>query len=591
MRERWRKRRMDRKIVEMLRGGASVKGVARSLHVAKRRIRVVRERAQAQGYLEADGGPGRTALPPYPEAIFPEAVDGRSVRPSEAQELLEPHQAWIREHLEAGWHAVTVWEELPVTGIRRSSFYRFLQRHQLRRWGESDRVIPEIRHQPGEALILDWGRLRLVTDAATGRKRVLWMFVGVLGYSRWMMVRLVWRMETVTTLQAIESMFRQMGGVPFKVTIDNPKCFALEASDYEPLLSPAVERFGSHYGVLIECLPPGDPEKKGKVERLMPYGRRLYEAHGEAWLGLEESQAYLERKVVLANERRHGTTLRRPKQVWEQEEASALRPLPALSYEVEEFSEGIVRQDGHVRFANKYYSVDGLYRKKSVTILGSAQQVWIYYRGKLLEVHARITDPQQTKSTKPQHLRPWERTLENHSFYRQRAAALGPHVEEMILRLLSRGQGFIDTRKVWGILSLDKRYAAGPIDAACQRALELDLLSYRVVKQFLECQEKASERRSENRSGGGEAAGEGLVAPGRVARYQHVRPLSVYREQLDLFRPRETSEAPGGWAGNDAVRRGLPLLAGEDRGAETPAAGPERLRQASDKNPAEEERS
>ena len=156
---------MDRKIVEMLRSGESVRGVARSLHVAKRRIRVVRERAQEQGYLEADGGPGATALPPYPEAIFPDTADGRSARRSEAEELLEPHQAWIRERLEAGWHAVTVWEELPVAGIRRSSFYRFLERHQLSRLGENYRVIPEIRHQPGEALILDWGKLRTVSDA------------------------------------------------------------------------------------------------------------------------------------------------------------------------------------------------------------------------------------------------------------------------------------------------------------------------------------------------------------------------------------------------------------------------------------------
>ena len=78
-----------------------------------------------------------------------------------------------------------------------------------------------------------------------------------------MMVRLVWTMDTVTTLQAMEGMFRQIQGVPFKVTIDNPKCIALEASDYEPLLNPAVERFASHYGVVIECLPPADPEKKG----------------------------------------------------------------------------------------------------------------------------------------------------------------------------------------------------------------------------------------------------------------------------------------------------------------------------------------
>ena len=578
---------MDRKIVEMLRSGASVKGVARSLHVAKRRIRVVRERAQEQGYLEADGGPGPTALPPYPEAIFPDAADGRSARRSEAEEWLEPHRAWIRERLEAGWHAVTVWEELPVPGIRRSSFYRFLERHQLSRLGESYRVIPEIRHQPGEALILDWGKLRTVSDPETGRKRRLWMFVGVLGYSRFMMVRLVWTMDTVTTLQAIESMFRQIGGVPRKVTIDNPKCIALEASDYEPLLSPAVERFGSHYGVLVECLPPADPKKKGKVERQMPYGRRLYEAHGEAWLGLEESQAYLDRKVGLANERRHGTTLRRPKEVWEKEEASTLRPLPALSYEVEQFSEGIVRQDGHVRFANKYYSVEGLYRGKSVTILGSAQQVWIYYRGKLLEVHARITDPQQTKSTKPQHLRPWERAMEDHSFYRRRASALGPHVDEMIRRLLSQGQGFIDTRKVWGILSLDKRYAAEQIDAACERALELDLLSYRVVKQFLEREEKAAETKSEESS----PASEGIT-PRRRPRYQHVRPLSVYREQLELFTAREGSAAPGGPRRDDAGGRGLPLPAGDDGRAEGHGVAPGRVGPpASEKNLPEEERS
>ncbi len=371
---------MERKIVEMLQGGASVKRVARTLHVAKRRIRALREQAKKRGYLEADGRPGPVGLPPYPEAIFPDPVDGRSLRLSEAHQLLEPHRGWIRERLEAGWHAVTAWEELPVQGISRSSFYRFLEQHRLNRLGESYRVIPEIRHQPGEALLLDWGKLRNVTNPVTGRKRALWMFVGVLGFSRFMMVRLVWTMDTVTTLQAMEGMFRQIQGVPFKVTIDNPKCIALEASDYEPLLNPAVERFASHYGVVIECLPPADPEKKGKVERQMPYGRRLYEGHGEAWLGLEESQAYMDRKLVIANDRRHGTTLRRPKDVLVQEEAPALKLLPVLSYEVEQFSEGIVRQDGHVRFANKYYSVDEIYQGKSVVILGSAQQVSIYHQ-------------------------------------------------------------------------------------------------------------------------------------------------------------------------------------------------------------------
>jgi len=87
----------------------------------------------------------------------------------------------------------------------------------------------------------------------------------------------------MTTIDAIESMFREIGGVPERLTSDNPKCFAIEASPYEPLLNPGLELFLSHYKVQMECLPPADPQKKGKVERMMPYVRRIYEAHGKEW--------------------------------------------------------------------------------------------------------------------------------------------------------------------------------------------------------------------------------------------------------------------------------------------------------------------
>lgn len=532
-----RRRMMDRKIVEMLMSGVGVNEIGRSFHVAKRRIRALREKAKKRGYLAEDGCRGPVALSDYPEAIFPDDVDGRTLHLSASHQLLEEKREWIRERLEAGWHAVTVLEELPqdLKEISRSSFYRFLERHKLNRLGESYRVVPEIRHAPGEALILDWGKLRDAPDPITGRARALWMFMGVLGFSRLMMVRLVWTMDTMTTLRTIEEMFREIGGVPFKLTIDNPKCMALEASKYEPLLNPAAERFAAHYGTLIECLPPADPQKKGKIERQVPYGRRLYEAHGDAWLGIEESQAYMERKLVIANGRRHGTTLRHPKEVFVQEESKTLKALPVLAYEIEQFHEGVVRQDGHVRFVNKYYSLDEKYKGEKVVVLGGSKQISIYHQGKLLEVHARISDPNQSKSTKPEHLKPWERSMQDDSMYRRRASALGPYVDEMILRLLARGQGFIDTRKIWGILSLDKHYSAGQIDAACRRALELDHLSYRTVKSFLELDDFAALERSRAAGPGGETAS----ASPRVTAHKHVRPLSVYQEQLRFFTKEE----------------------------------------------------
>lgn len=539
MNQEVRRRHMDRKIVERLIQGEGINAIARVMQVGKKRVRTLCERAKEYGYLDKDGKPGQVPLPPYPEAIFPDKVDGRTLKLSDSHRLLKEYRPWIEERLLAGWHAVTVFEELPIKTISRSSFYRYLKGEKLNCISESHRIVPEIIHKPGEALVVDWGKLRSVIDPQTGKNRTLWMFTGVLGFSRYLMARLVWKIDVETTLRVLESMFQEIKGVPFKVTSDNPKCFALEASPYEPLLNPAYERFAAHYGTLIECLPPRSPKLKGKIERPIPFIRRLYEAHGDAWLGIEESQQYLDRKLSIANERKHGTTLQRPKDVFLNEEAKALKPLPALAYEIEQFHEGLVRKDGYVRFQNKYYSLDEKYKGEEVVVLGNSKLVSIYHKGRLLEVHERITNPHQSKSTKPQHLKPWERTLQDASFYCQRAARVGPHVEEMVHRLLKQGQGFIDTRKIWGILSLDKRYKAENIDAACKKALELDSLSFRTVRNILAWEElKAAEQKTEL-----VLSHPSAVEFPKKSQPEFVRPISEYEEQLPLLFSQEEGNA------------------------------------------------
>src|SRR4030065_24343 len=98
--------------------------------------------------------------------------------------------------------------------------------------------------------------------------------------------------------------------------------------------SSAVWAVAAPYGFTIECLPPADPEKKGKVERLMPYARRLYEAHGD-FVSREDSQQYLDRKLVLANQPPHRTTRRRPIDDLTREREH-LRALPAPAHDIEE---------------------------------------------------------------------------------------------------------------------------------------------------------------------------------------------------------------------------------------------------------------
>lgn len=383
-------------------------------------------------------------------------------------------------------------------------------------------MVPEILHTPGECLQLDWGKLRDVVDPESGVKRTLWAFVGVLGFSRYLMVRLVWSNDLGTTLDAIEGMFGELGGVPAKLTSDNPKCFALTASDFEPILNPMFERFASHYGVTIECLPPREPKKKGKVERMMPFVRRLYEAHGADWVGIEESQSYLDKKIALANERRHGTTCRRPIDDLLTLEAPQLKSLPVLAFEREEFSEGTVRKDGHVRFANKYYSTDEKLIGEDVFILANQRQVLLYHRGRLVEIHERLHDPHQSKQTKPHHRKPWERALLDGSLYRKRARAIGPDVERFVVILLEQGNGFIDTRKIWGVLSLDKAHSCDSINRACRDAITMQSYSYRTVKTL--CTLTPTE-----------TAGETTATKKPGEKHRYTRSLDEYQKQLELI--------------------------------------------------------
>ncbi|MGE3680328.1 MAG: IS21 family transposase [Bdellovibrionales bacterium] len=403
---------MERRVIELRVAGFTQRQICKKLKKGDRKVRQILEKAEAFGYLTG------TPLPVAPLAVFPEPPPAAVISASDVDELLMKYRTWIEERLVIGWSKVTVWEELPMQ-VGRSSFYRFLERHKLHRIGErgTSRLTPEIVHQPGEALIVDWGKLRSVRGE-DGKSKTLWAFVGVLGFSRYMMVRLVWTNDVPTTVTVLESMLKEIGGVPKRITSDNPKCFALEASKYEPLLNPVLERWSAHYGLCLECLPPADPKKKGKVERTMPYVRRLYEAHGDVWHGIEESQTYIDKKLAIANERRHGTTNLRPVDVFTEMEKQELKLLPALAFEVEEFHEGEVRNDGYVRFRNKFYSVGEEFKGRHAVVLGGKTQVSIYLDGKLVEVHERITSPHVSKSTKSHHLKPHERVMQDGAFYK-----------------------------------------------------------------------------------------------------------------------------------------------------------------------------
>lgn len=488
--------RVDRKIVEALGSGSSINHIKRTLKVSKERVREARDFALEYGYIEKSPESeiqlfifGPKKLPPFPEQIFPLKTDGRTERASDTDKILNPHRDWIKEHLDAKWHAQTIFEELP-TPVPRANFYRYLQRQKLYPTAHVlSKNVLEIIHKPGEALQIDWGKLCTVTDG-NGKKIAVWVFIGVMGHSRYEMVRVVLKGDHKTTLTAIESMFEELGGVPQKVTSDNPKVFITKADRYEPVNNMLFERFAAHYSFIIEALPPRTPELKGKVERQVPYVRRLFESYDFTNFNVESAQAHINKKLVMANERRHGTILKKPIEVFLAEEAPELKKLPATKYRLEEIEMPTVRQDGYVRFNNKHYRIATELRGKSVIVIANTDHVSIYYEGRLLEVYDRIKDPYIVKACKDHFKEPWEKTLKDHGHYIARAKILGSHAGQFIEIVLSRGQGFVDNRVVWGLFNLDKSYYREDINEACRISIEVSAVNLGSVRQLLKFKPK-----------------------------------------------------------------------------------------------------
>jgi len=493
---------VDRKIVEGLISSRSLTSLTKSTGKGKGYVIKIRDLSIEYGYVEFASVEGKSKLfmagakpiPPFPEALFP-LHDGRSERPAETDKVLEPKRLWVKERLELGWSPQTIFEELPLA-VPRSNFYRYLHRQNLMSASPSKNII-ELIHQPGECLQVDWGKLFDVVDRKTGKKKTIWIFIGVLGHSRFEMARVVESLDYGTTIEILISMLEELGGVPRKLTSDNPKVFVRKASEYEPLINPAFERFASAYGFTVEALPPAAPEKKGKVERMVPMKRRLFESYSIDDYTLESAQAHVNRKLQIANERKHGTHLQRPIDVFLNTEADKLKPLPPLRYELETIVSATVRADGYLRFENKFYRVDPRLKKQEALVIANSSQLSIYVSGRLLEVYDKITDKFETKACKDHYKESWEKTLNDHGHYLNRAGQMGVHVEKFINIVLARGEGFVDTRVVWGLLTLNKKYENVDIDRACQSALELSQVNLTTVRQLLNLMAKPIRKKSD----------------------------------------------------------------------------------------------
>ncbi len=482
---------------EVLRGwleGAGLRKVAERAGVDRKTARRYVVAAQSQGLCQDAGV----------EALTDELVGAvvavvRPARPNghgAAWELLlgwqEQISAWVAGG--AGQPALSI-VKIEELLARQGCVvpYRTLHRFAVERCGfrVTSTTVRVNDGEPGVECQIDFAQMGFILDPATGKKRRVHALIFTAVLSRHMFVWLTYSQTLAAMIAGCEAAWDFFGGV-FKVLIpDNLKAVVTDADAVNPRLSTGWLDYAQHVGFATDPARVRTPQDKPRVERAVQYVRGNFWA-GESFTDLDDAQARVTAWCAeRAGMRIHGTTAARPREMFNELEAGALLPVPAAAYDVPVFTRVKVHRDFHVEVARSLYSLPAQWIGHHLQARADRELVKLYSGGQLVKTHPR--QPPGGRSTDRDDL-PVEKAgyaMRDLAVLIATCAGHGPNIGIYAERLLDDPLPWTRMRAVYRLLGLVRRYGPGPVETACSRSLDLDVVSVAKIASMLE---KALER-------------------------------------------------------------------------------------------------
>ncbi|MDA1129596.1 MAG: hypothetical protein O2913_13020 [Chloroflexi bacterium] len=173
--------------------------------------------------------------------------------------------------------------------------------------------------------------------------------------------------------------------------------------------------------------------------------------------------------------------------VFQEEEQSALLPWDGEFYDLPDWRDAKVHPDHHIAYGYALYSAPHLTCPPGtkVEVRGDSKLVRLYRRGVLVKVHPR--KPRGGRSTDEDDYPPELTIYTTRAPDRvlRRAGELGTAVGAFAGRLLSGPLPWSKLRQGQKLLRLGERYTPERLDAACRRALSVDLIDVRRLERIL----------------------------------------------------------------------------------------------------------
>lgn len=351
----------------------------------------------------------------------------------------------------------------------------------------TDVAIP-VETAAGEIAQVDFGYAGKRYDARRGILRKSWVFVMTLGFCRRMFCELVFDQKIETWIRLHVKAFEYFGGVPKVIVPDNLKAAVVRAAfavDDDAVIQRTYRELARHYGFMIDPAPPRSPEKKGKVENSVRYVKGNFLRTWES-VDIAADNAALRRWLAeIADQRRHGTTSRRPIELFEEAERAALLPLPKGRFELVVWKQARVHTDSHVQIDGAFYSAPWRFLHQELWVRCSEHSISIYHADELVWTHARVA--RGTRSIVQEHLPEHRRDLRHRGrdHWTTRAQRIGPDALRLIEKVFSADDVLLQLRRVQAIVTHLDTFPATRANAAARRALHFDCTDYRSIKNIL----------------------------------------------------------------------------------------------------------
>ncbi len=360
-----------------------------------------------------------------------------------------------------------------------------------REWLAGQDVVMRLSYAAGERMFVDFsGDTMELVDPQTGEITKAEIFVAVLGCSGLLYVEATRGQDLASWTTAHEHAYAFYGGVAEVTVPDNLRAGVSKACFYDPVVNPSYAELAEHFGTVVLPTRVARPRDKAAVEAGVLVCERwvLAPLRNRRFFSLAELNEAIASKLDEVNSRPFRGEPASRRELYEELERAALRPLPATAYEFAEWRKVTANIDYHVEGPERrLYSVPYRLVRQRLELRATATTIEIFQSRRRVASHAReygrrryITDPEHMPASHrahaewtPSRLVAWAGTISaDTAVFAEKMLESRPHPEHAY-------------RACLGLMSLARRHGNERVGAACARALALGTTSYSSVKSIL----------------------------------------------------------------------------------------------------------